>query len=216
MNTSVATNSPAFVENPLQPLSDYGRASFDIRHVAVIHATYEPPFGRGNTTHAHHWVERLIGNWQVSAIETIQSGLSFTPQLSYNPSNDGDTRNPVRPSWNPNFTGTLIRGDPKQYFDASAFIQPLPGTYGNAGRNILPGPGLVETDLSLTKRFAISERLNVQFRTEFFNVFNHTNFNIPNPVVFASPTGGPSPTAGVITATSTNSRQTQFGLKLTW
>lgn len=216
MNTSVATNSPAFVENPLQPLSDYGRASFDIRHVAVIHATYELPFGRGNTTHAHHWVERLIGNWQVSAIETIQSGLSFTPQLSYNPSNDGDTRNPVRPSWNPNFTGTLIRGGPKQYFDASAFIQPLPGTYGNAGRNILPGPGLEETDLSLTKRFAISERLNVQFRTEFFNVFNHTNFNIPNPVVFASPTGGPSPTAGVITATSTTSRQTQFGLKLTW
>jgi hypothetical protein len=74
----------------------------------------------------------------------------------------------------------------------------------------------VETDLSLTKRFAVSERLNVQFRSEFFNLLNHTNFNVPNPVVFASATGGPSPTAGVITATTTTSRQIQFGLKLLW
>jgi hypothetical protein len=216
MNTSVATNSPAFVANPLQPKTDYGRASFDIRHAVVIQATYDLPFGRGSTSHQHSWVRRLIGDWQVSGIETVQSGLPFTPQLSYNPSNDGDTRNPVRPSINRSFTGPVIEGGPNRYFQPSAFIQPLPGTYGNAGRNILQGPGLVETDLSLTKKFAVSERLNVQFRSEFFNLLNHTNFNVPNPVVFASATGGPSPTAGVITATSTTSRQIQFGLKLLW
>jgi len=216
MNTSVATNSPAFVANPLQAKADYGRASFDIRHVVVIHATYDLPFGRGSASRQHPWVERLIGNWQISGIETVQSGLPFTPQLSYNPSNDGDTRNPVRPSWNPGFTGQVIQGGQNRYFNPNAFIQPLSGTYGNAGRNILQGPGLVETDLSLTKRFAVSERLNVQFRSEFFNLLNHTNFNVPNPVVFASATGGPSPTAGVITATTTTSRQIQFGLKLLW
>ena len=216
MNTSVATNSPAFVANPHQPMADYGRASFDVRHAAAINATYVLPFGRGNTSHAHSWVERLIGNWQLSGIETLQSGLPFTPQLSYNPSNDGDTRNPVRPSLNPNFTGQVVQGGPSRYFNPNAFIQPLPGTYGNAGRNILQGPGLAETDLSLTKRFPFSERLNLQFRSEFFNVFNRTNFNMPNPVVFASATGGTSPTAGVITATSTTSRQIQFGLKLIW
>ena len=216
MNTSVATNSPAFVANPLQPKSDYGRASFDIRHVAVINATYDLPFGRSDAAHGKQWVEWLIGNWQLSGIQTLQSGLPFTPQLSYNPSNDGDTRNPVRPSLNPIFTGQLIEGGPNQYFNPSAFIQPLPGTYGNVGRNILQGPGLVETDLSLTKKFSFSERWNMQFRSEVFNVFNHTNFNIPNPVVYASATGGPSPTAGVITATSTTSRQIQFGLKLMW
>ena len=216
MNTSVATNSPAFVANPLQPKADYGRASFDVRHSAVINATYDLPFGRGNSSHGRPWVERLIGNWQVSGIETVQSGLPFTPQLSYNPSNDGDTRNPVRPSLNSNFKGQVIQGGPSQYFNPAAFIQPLPGTYGNAGRNILQGPGLAETDLSLTKKFSFSERLGLQFRTEFFNVFNHTNFNTPNPVVFASATGGPSPTAAVITATSTTSRQIQFGLKLLW
>jgi hypothetical protein len=216
MNTSVATNSPAFVANPLQPKSDYGRASFDIRHAAVINATYDLPFGRGDAIHSTGWAHWLIANWQLSGIQTLQSGLPFTPQLSYNPSNDGDTRNPVRPSLNPNFTGQVIQGGPNRYFNPSAFLPPLPGTYGNVERNGLHGPGLVETDLSLTKKFSFSERWNMQFRSEFFNVFNHTNFNVPNPVVFASATGGPSPTAGVITATSTTSRQIQFGLKLMW
>ena len=216
MNTSVATNSPAFIANPLQPKADYGRASFDIRNSAVINATYDLPFGRTALSREHPWVEQLIGNWQLSGIQTIQSGLPFTPQLSYNPSNDGDTRNPVRPSWNPSFSGPVIQGGPNQYFNPSAFTQPLPGTYGNAGRNILQGPGLVETDLSLTKVFSFSERLKLQFRSEFFNIFNHTNFNAPNPVVYASATGGPSPTAGVITSTTTTSRQIQFGLKLLW
>jgi hypothetical protein len=216
MNTSVATNSPAFVANPLQPKADYGRASFDVRNAAVIHATYDLPFGAGNTAREHPWVQRLIGNWQLSGIQTFDSGLPFTPQLSYNPSNDGDTRNPVRPSLNPNFTGPLILGGPNQFFNPSAFVQPLPGTYGNAGRNILEGPGLAETDLSLTKKFSLSERLSMQFRSEFFNLFNRANFNNPNPVVYALATGGPSPTAGVITSTSTTSRQIQFGLKLVW
>jgi hypothetical protein len=136
--------------------------------------------------------------------------------LSYNPSNDGDTRNPVRPSLNPNFTGTVIEGGPNRYFNPSAFIQPLPGTYGNVGRNTLPGPSLVETDISAAKKFLLSERLGLQFRAEIFNLFNHTNFNTPNPVVYAAATGGPSPTAGVITSTATSSRQVQFGLKFLW
>jgi len=215
VNTSVATNSPAFVANPLDPKSDYGRASFDVRHSGVFNATYELPFGRASSG-ANPWIARVLGNWQISGIETLQSGLPFTPQLSYNPSNDGDTRNPVRPSLNPNFSGAVIEGGPSQYFNPSAFIQPLPGTYGNLGRNTLRGPGLVETDVSAAKKFSLSERLGLQFRAEIFNLFNHTNFNTPNPVVYAAATGGPSPTAGVITSTATTSRQVQFGLKLAW
>jgi len=215
MNTSVATNSPAFASNPLDPKgSDYGRASFDIRHSAVINATYDLPFGRKNAAGDNPWWNMVIGNWQISGIETIQSGLPFTPQLSYNPSNDGDTRNPVRPSLNPAFAGPIILGGPGRYFDPSAFIAPLANTYGNAPRNFLHGPGISETDLSFAKKFLLTERLNLQFRAELFNIFNHTNFNNPNPVVLTSATSGPSPTAGVITSTSTSSRQVQFGLKL--
>jgi Carboxypeptidase regulatory-like domain len=215
MNTSVATNSPAFVANPLQPTADYGRASFDVRHSAVINATYDLPFGR-SVLRRRAWLNRLIEDWQLSGIETIQSGLPFTPQLSYNPSNDGDTRNPVRPSWNPAFAGPLILGLPGKYFNPNSFVQPLPGTYGNVGRNVLQGPGLAELDLSIAKRFALSERFNLQFRAESFNLLNRANLNDPNPVVFTAATGGPSPTAGVITNTSTTSRQLQFGLKLLW
>jgi hypothetical protein len=94
---------------------------------------------------------------------------------------------------------------------------------GNLGRDTLTGPGLAELDLSLLKSTHISERYNLQFRSEFFNVLNHTNFTTPNAITFASaPTivagnyNAPSvsPTAGVITATATTSRQIQFGLKL--
>src|SRR6266852_5518332 len=216
MNTSVATNSPAFVANPLNPKTDYGRASFDVRHAGVLNATYDLPFGRRQNSNGSPWVGRIFGSWQVSGIQTIQSGLPFTPQLSYNPSNDGDTRNPVRPSINPNFTGPVILGGPKQYFNPNAFIQPLPGTYGNVGRNTLQAPGLVETDVAIARKFSLSERLNLQFRGEIFNLFNHTNFNAPNPLVYAAATGGPSPTAGVITSTATSSRQVQFGLKFLW
>jgi hypothetical protein len=212
MNTSVATNSPTFVSNPLDPMADYGRASFDVRHSAVLNGTYALPFARGATG----WVSQVASDWQISGIETMESGLPFTPQLSYNPSNDGDTRNPVRPSWNPSFSGPVILGGPSEYFNPNAFIQPLAGTYGNVGRNVLQGPGLFETDLSLAKKFNVTERLNLQFRAECFNLLNHTNLNTPNPVVYTAATGGPSPTAGFITATATTSRQVQLGLKLLW
>jgi len=218
MNTSVATNAPAFVSNPLNPLqSDYGRASFDVRNAAVINATYDLPFGRRNASGDNPWWNAAFGNWQLSGIETLLSGLPFTPQLSYNPSNDGDSRNPVRPSLNPAFTGSVIEGGPAQYFNPNAFIQPLANTYGNAPRNFLQGPGIAETDFSVAKKFLFTERVNLQFRAEFFNIFNRVNFNNPNPVVFTSATTVlPSATAGVITSTSTTSRQIQFGLKLLW
>jgi len=216
LNTSVATNSPAFLSDPLRPSADYGRASFDVRHSGVIQASYDLPFGRPGSSRGEPWKKWLAANWQVSGIVTLQSGLPFTPQLSYNPSNDGDTRNPVRPSWNPNFVGKVIVGGSNEYFNPLAFIQPLAGTYGNVGRNILEGPSLKQFDFALAKRWSFSERLNLQFRSEFFNLLNHTNLNTPNPVVYAAATGGPSPTAGVITSTATTSRQVQLGLKLLW
>ncbi len=141
---------------------------------------------------------------------------AFTPQLGYNPSNNGDSRNPVRPSWNPAFTGPVILGGPNQYFNPNAFLPPTAGTYGNVGRNTLIGPGLAQLDFSVLKSAALTERTRLQFRAEFFNVLNRANFGTPNEVVFSSASSTPAPTAGVITGTSTTSRQIQFGLKLLW
>jgi hypothetical protein len=152
MNISVATNSPASVVNPLNQTGDYGRDSFDVRHSGALNATYDIPFGSNQNPDSSRWVGRVFGNWQISAIETLQSGLPFTPELSYNPSNDGDSRNPVRLSINPTFTGAFVQGGPNQYFTPNAFLQPLPRTYGNVGRNTLQGPALVQTDVSAAKK----------------------------------------------------------------
>jgi hypothetical protein len=218
VNSSVGTNAPGFVMYPGNPKLDWGPSTSDVRHVAVINGSYELPFGHGKPflRDLSGWREKFVSGWVLSGIETVQSGFPFTPQLGFNPTNNGDSRNPIRPSWNPSFAGPVILGGPNQYFNPNAFILPPAGTYGNAGRDVLIGPGLAELDASLLKNTAISERVNLQFRAEFFNLLNRANFATPNPVVFSSAGTIPSPTAGVITSTSTTSRQIQFGLKLLW
>ncbi|MGA2725031.1 MAG: carboxypeptidase-like regulatory domain-containing protein [Bryobacteraceae bacterium] len=210
-NSSVGANAPGFVMYPPNPRLDWGPSTYDVRQAAVIHGLWELPVGRGHGTGS-----KLLSGWTLSGIATIQSGFPFTPQLGYNPSNDGDSRDPVRPSWNPAFQGPVIEGNPNQYFNPAAFAEPASGTYGNVGRDTLVGPGIRTIDLSAVKNTAISERLKLQFRTEVFNVANHANFATPNPVVFSSASAAPSSTAGLITATSTASRQIQFGLKAVW
>ena len=160
--------------------------------------------------------EKLIGGWTLSGVESVQSGFPFTPQLGFNPTNNGDSRNPIRPSWDPDFSGPVVLGGPNRYFNPQAFVLPPPGTYGNAGRDILTGPGRATLDLSLAKLTPISDRLRMQLRAEFFNLFNRANFSTPNTVVFSAASSSPAPTAGIITSTATTSRQIQFGLKLLW
>jgi hypothetical protein len=218
LNSSVGTNAPGFVMYPPYPKVDWGLSTFNVRNSGIINGTYELPFGRGRTflRGVSGWQDKLASGWSLSSIATVQSGFPFTPQLGFNPSNNGDTRDPVRPSWNPAFQGPVILGGPNEYFNPNAFAVPFTGTYGNVGRDTLIGPGTATIDFSALKDTAITEKTKLQFRAEFFNVANRANFNTPNPVVYSSATSGVSPTAGVITSTSTTSRQIQFGLKLLW
>jgi len=159
-----------------------------------------------------HFANSLISGWQANGIATLLSGFPFTPQVGSNVSGDGDTRNPDRPAMNPSFGGRILLRGPAQWFNPSAFSLPAAGTYGNLGREPYDGPGLADVDISLTKDTAVSEKMKLQFRAEFFNALNRVNFDTPNPIVFSS--GAISSTAGLITATATTSRQIQFGLKL--
>lgn len=218
LNSTTAGNAPGLVSNPFDLRADWGPATYDVRNVAVIDGAYNLPFGHGRRFFggASRGVNAVAGGWAVNSIVTLQSGFPFTPQLSYNPSNNLDSKNPVRPFVNPAFTGPVILGTPKQWFNPAAFLPPPPasGFYGNLGRDSLVGPGLATWDLSFLKDTVIRERMTVQFRAELFNLLNRANFNTPNPIVFTP--SGVSPTAGVITSTSTTSRQIQFGLKLLW
>ncbi len=215
-NTSVSGNTPAFVEFPLNPKLDWGPAATDVRHAASFNGSYDLPFGRKRhfLNHASLPVDLIAGGWTASAIVSVQTGFPFTPQLGYNPTGNGDTRNPVRPNWNPNFNGNLYPRTPGQYFNPAAFLPPAAGTYGDVSRDSLIGPGLSQLDFSAVRNAHPTERLGIQFRAEFFNILNHTNFLTPNEVVYTSATSGISPTAGVVTATSTTSRQIQFGAKV--
>ncbi len=240
-NTSVSGNTPAYVEFPLQPKLDWGPAAADVRQSASINGSYDLPFGPKQRflSHSPAPVAFLAGGWTASGILTVQTGFPFSPQLGYNPPANGDSRNPIRPNWNPSFAGNLYPRTPGEYFNPNAFLQPtvsvpngsggntIYGTYGNVKRDSLTGPGLAEMDFSAVKNSRLTEKLDLQFRAEFFNILNHTNFLTPNEVVYSSaPTittsGGVetvtssavSPTAGVVTATSTTSRQIQFGAKL--
>jgi hypothetical protein len=214
-NTSVSVNTPAFVMFPLNPKLDWGPGATDVRHAAALNGSYELPFGpqRRYLNNSSRLVNLLASEWTVSAIANLQTGFPFTPQLGYNPTGNGDTRNPVRPNWNPSFNGKLYPRTVGQWFNPAAFLPPANGTYGNVSRDALTGPGSAGVDLSATKNAHFTERVGLQFRAEFFNVLNHTNFLTPNPVVYTSATSGISPTAGVVTATSTTSRQIQFGAK---
>ena len=140
------------------------------------------------------------------------SGFPFTPQVGSNRSGDGNVRNPDRPSVNPSFAGPVLLESPNRWFNPNAFVLPTPGTYGNLGRGVFTGPGLATVDLSLFKTTALSERVSLQFRAESFNLFNRSNFGAPNPIVFSG--GAVNSSAGLITNTTTMSRQIQFGLKL--
>jgi hypothetical protein len=229
-NTSVSANTPAFVEVPSLPHLDYGPAATDVRHLAAFNATYQLPIGAGKTFFATtgKLTGSLISGWALSTIANLQSGFPFSPQLGYNPTGSGDSRNPVRPNRNPAFNGRLYPGGSTaeraaQFFNPAAFSAPAAGYVGNLGRDTLNGPGFADWDLSAQKSMQLSEAARLQFRAEFFNILNHTNLQTPNEVVYsAGPTQGTTAnqdatvvlgSPGVITSAST-SRQIQLSLKL--
>jgi len=224
LNQTTAGNAPGLVSNPYNLRADKGLATFNVANLAVLNALYALPFGRGKRygNDLEGWKSQFISGWSLSSIVTLQSGFPLTPQLSYNPSNNGDTKNPVRPFLNPNFKGPVVLGNPNQWFNPAAFIAPpsTSGFYGNAPRDAFIGPGLGTWDFSVLKDTRVTERFQLQFRAEIFNILNRANFNTPNLILFTPPTAtnptGLSGTAGAITSTSTTARQVQLALKLLW
>src|SRR5262249_18990049 len=205
-----AQNQPQMIMDRNDLRRDWGPSALTPTNQASISGHYEFPFG-GTTAKG---VKKLTSGWQLNGIATLLSGFPFTPQVGSNRSGDGDTRNPDRPSLDPSFTGPVLLKTQKKWFDPSAFLLPTVRTWGSLGRGTLLGPGLETVDLSVIKNTAVTERVAVQFRAEFFNALNHTNLGPPNPIVFSGT--APSPSAGLITTLATDSRRIQFGLKVVY
>jgi len=211
-----ANNQAQMILNRNDLRRDWGLSALNVASQGTVSANYELPFGR-----SRRWLNdvpkmesKFVSGWQVNAIGTFLSGFPFTPLIGTNRSGDGDTRNPDRPSLNPAFSGAIVTGNPNQWFNPAAFVSPAARTYGNLGRGTLSGPGLADVDMSVFKNTSVTEKINLQFRAEFFNILNRSNFGPPNTTVFSG--AAVSPSAGLITTTATFSRQIQFGLKLIW
>ena len=202
-----AQNQPQMVLDRNDVRRDWGPSALTPTSQGSISAHYEFPFSAKANR-----LGRLIGGWQLNGITTLLSGFPFTPQIGANRSGDGNTRNPDRPNINASFSGPVLLRKQSQWFDPAAFSFPTVGTFGNLGRGTLRGPSMASVDLSVLKNTALTERVDLQFRAEFFNALNHTNLGVPNSIVFSGTSVSPS--AGLITTTATTSRQIQLGLKL--
>ena len=191
-------------QNSADIAAEKGRSAFDTKHRVVLNAVYELPVGNGKAlaSNASGIVQKLVGGWQLNTILVAQAGRPETPLLT------GDQSETGAFSDRPNLTGDPNTGPktPDEWFNVNAFqLQPL-GQFGNAPRGVITGPGYASLDLGLAKFTPISERLNLEFRAESFNLLNRQNFDLPNRQ-FGTQTFGEIFSAN-------DPRELQFALKL--
>lgn len=194
------------IDNVSTPISSYeassverGIASFDRTHVFTASYIWEIPFAKG----LHSWERKVLNGWQVSGITSAQSGNPITPVITVDRAGVGSS------GQRPNVNGPIAKiGTKLQWFDTTAFSLPALGTFGNAGRSLVRGPGFLNSDVSFSKATALRENIKLQFRAEFFNIFNHTQWASVGASVGSSTFGQ------VVSAR--DPRITQLGLRLTF
>ncbi len=206
--------SPAWYLDP----SNKGPCSYDVPQNFVTSYVWELPFGQGRRflSAAPRAINFLIGGWQWQGINTIQSGVPFTPTIS------SDTANTGASSQRPNVVSSPVMVDtPGCWFfvaanpacrsaapgQADTFALPSQYTYGNAGRSILRGNRLLQIDTSLFKNFKITESKSLDFRAQVYNLTNTASFNTPGTNINLS-------TGGQVTSTRNLPRVFEFGMKL--
>lgn len=195
-----SAGDPNFPQDSYNLRAERGLSNFDVRHRLSVSYVYDLPF-RGN---------RFLKGWQTNGVWSFQTGRPFTAALlsDLDNSNTGRTSLGFGANDRPNVVSNPDVDDPdeRQWFNTSAFRVPARGTFGNAGRNILTGPGLQTINVSLLKNTTITERLTAQLRIEVFNLLDEANFSQPDNFV-GSPSFGSILSAG-------SPRRLQLGFKL--
>jgi hypothetical protein len=196
--------------------AEKGPSSFDVKFNNVTSVVYQLPFGKGRqfASHLNSVVDGFAGGWEINAINTAHTGQPIDVTYSATGNNiisslSNDYRG--EPYLRPNVTGTAVSQSRSamlnNYFAGYTFTTPAASDpYGDLGRNAFWAPNFEQWDLALDKNFRIRERARLQFRAEFFDVTNHTNFGLPNPVITNAAFG--------TIRTTFPSRQGQFALKL--
>jgi hypothetical protein len=192
------------IQNNYDLSAERGNSVFDARHYFATSVVYDLPFGKGRRfLNRGGWLNETFGGWQLAGIVTLHSGSPFTPYLSTDIANVGTTTRPNRIG-----EGTLPKSqrNVQHWFNVADFTIPANYTFGNSGRDILAGPGTRNVDLKIGKDFSLTNKAQLEFRSEFFNAFNTPAFGLPDGEVDL-PQGPTITTASV-------AREIQFGLKL--
>jgi hypothetical protein len=197
------------------PRFSRGLSGFDVRHYFVLNGIWELPSPAGPV------MRRVCGGWQLGSIATYASGLPFSARLGYDAArtqtSTPDRQSGQRPDLVPGASNNPVTGDPRRWVDTRAFVRPQDGFLGNVGRNTIIGPDMSSVDFSVVKRTkvpALGEGAYLDFRAEFFNLFNRVNFDLPaaeRMEIFTRTSARED--VGRITSAG-KSREIQFGLKL--
>lgn len=199
---STERGGTAAPQDPQNWRADYATSSADVQQTFLFSSVYELPFGRGKKYLQNGIGSWVLGGWQWSNILGLYSGQPINVTLGFDNANNGGS------TQRPDVTGNPIPSDQTRlgWINRAAFARPEPFAYGNAGRNIMRGPGLKNLDIGLVKNTPLTEKTNLQFRTEFFNAFNMVNFGNPD-------SNFSSQNFGVILS-ARSARSIQFSLKL--
>lgn len=204
----------SFPRDSLDLGPERGNSDFDVRHRLVMNYSWLLPFGRGTKRWADGARGRVLEGWNLSGITVFSSGLPYDVFTNVDTQHTGFA---ARPDYNPKATVTpssLPRtqtGPLVGYFSDPAF-----GSPGNIGRNVFRGPGINNTDFVTTKLISMTERMKVDLRFEFYNLFNRVQFNQPDNMIADGAGFGQSTSELVRPDFTTGARQIQLGLKLTF
>jgi hypothetical protein len=197
--------------NYYDPALARGLSGNDIRNRFVWSSVYELPIGRGKLLHPDSAVvNQVVGGWSFGVIAEANTGTPLSPIELVNNTNSYSLGNRPNIAGDPNLSGSRSRTEKlNEWFNTAAFASPAAYTFGDAPRTFGTGPGAFDVDLSLLKDFHVTERVDLQFRLEALNAFNHANFANPD-------TRDGSPTFGQVTGlySGTPARIVQLGLHL--
>ena len=209
-----AITNQSFPRNSLNLGPERGNSDFDVRQRLVLNYTWQLPVGDG----AQRWNEGTVGwllaNWGVSGITTFSSGLPYDIFTNVDTEHTGQAS---RPFYNRSAAPTPSSNRGTQTGPSLAyFSDPNFGSPGNIGRNLFRGPGINNTDIVITKRIGIRERVKLDLRFEFYNLFNRVQFNQPDDFIYDAALFGHSTAEVVRPDGTTGARQIQLGMKLSF
>jgi hypothetical protein len=188
---------------------DWGPSDYNRTNLFVLSGVYQLPIGRGKLllSNPNGIVQAIAGNWSVGSIVTLDSGAPFNVLAGGDVANTGGPNQRAERTGASPYSGAGFHQNAKDWLNKAAFAVPAPFTYGNEGRNDIVGPAFKNFDFNAAKTFPLFENLNLQFRAEFFNILNHTNYSNPD-------NGVQDGAFGQILTAAGPGRQVQFALKL--